>query len=115
MHLEAIEEALHDYIQKQGISLKGKTMSIAFTAGRGNNGMTADLDIEPIREVLPGVITRGNISAISAQPAPIAVPFEEEEEQKEDSPLTTAGEDLEKASEETASPEAKKESASLFG
>lgn len=113
-----IEEALHDYIQKQGISLKGKTMSIAFTAGRGNNGMTADLDIEPVRDMLPGVLARGNISM---QPAPIVplnastnVPVEVAE-QEESSQQTIAGEDLEKAAAEAAPPEGKKESASLFG
>lgn len=40
-----IEEALQMYMVAQGISLEGKTVDIAFTAGRGDTGLTADLDI----------------------------------------------------------------------
>ncbi len=40
-----IEEALKMYVTRQGFSLAGKTVEIAFTASRGNNGITADLDI----------------------------------------------------------------------
>ena len=54
-----IEEALKMYVTSQGFSLKGKAVEIAFTASRGNNGITADLDItddnvfrmEPIQQV----------------------------------------------------------------
>lgn len=42
-----IEEALADFIVKQGFSLAGKDLQINFTAGRGATGVTADLDIEP--------------------------------------------------------------------
>lgn len=41
-----IELALALYITKNGISLEGKTVSIAFTAGRGAAGLTAEVDIE---------------------------------------------------------------------
>ncbi len=40
-----IEEALRDFIVKQGFNLDRKTVDISFTAGRGDSGMTADLDI----------------------------------------------------------------------
>lgn len=40
-----IEEALKMYVTSQGFSLAGKQVDIAFTASRGNNGITADLDI----------------------------------------------------------------------
>lgn len=40
-----IEEALKMYVTRQGFSLVGKSVEIAFTASRGNNGITADLDI----------------------------------------------------------------------
>ena len=41
-----IVEALKQFISKQGISLSGKDVSIAFTAGRKEAGITADLVIE---------------------------------------------------------------------
>ena len=40
-----IEEALKMYVTSQGFSLVGKQVDVAFTASRGNNGVTADLDI----------------------------------------------------------------------
>lgn len=43
-----IEEALAMYIEAQGISLVYKTVSVAFTAGRKDSGLTADVEIEQI-------------------------------------------------------------------
>lgn len=40
-----IEEGLKMYVAAQGINLSGKSIEIAFTASRGNDGLTADLDI----------------------------------------------------------------------
>lgn len=40
-----IETAIQMYIAAQGITLKGKAVSIAFTAGRRDSGLTADVDI----------------------------------------------------------------------
>lgn len=40
-----IEHALKQFIQDQGISLRGKTIEISFTSGRKDNGVSADLDI----------------------------------------------------------------------
>lgn len=41
-----IEAALRGYIAKQGITLAGRTLEIAFTSGRSGNGLTADISIE---------------------------------------------------------------------
>lgn len=41
-----IEVALHNYISQQGINLVGKSVSIEFTAGRKEAGITADISIE---------------------------------------------------------------------
>ena len=41
-----IEAALKGYITKQGISLEGKTITVAFTAGRKNSGVSAEVNIE---------------------------------------------------------------------
>lgn len=51
-----IEEALKDYIVKQGLSLKGRTVAIDFTSGRKDNGITADIDISG-DELIPGFET----------------------------------------------------------
>lgn len=47
-----IEAALKGYITKQGIDLTGRTITIDFTAGRKDSGLTADLRIED--EEIPG-------------------------------------------------------------
>ncbi|MDH1236548.1 hypothetical protein [Stutzerimonas stutzeri] len=47
-----IEEALRDFIVKQGFNLDRKTVDISFTAGRGDSGMTADLDIHDAAAVM---------------------------------------------------------------
>ena len=40
-----IESALKDYVAKQGIRLHGRVVSIEFTSGRKENGVSADLCI----------------------------------------------------------------------
>ena len=48
-----IEQALKQYIASQGINLKGKTVNIAFTAGRKETGISAELDIDDISGYIP--------------------------------------------------------------
>jgi hypothetical protein len=43
-----IEAALKQYVTSQGINLKGKKVEIAFTAGRKEAGMSADISIEDL-------------------------------------------------------------------
>lgn len=40
-----IEDALRQYVSQQGISVSGKTIEVNITAGRGPNGVSAELDI----------------------------------------------------------------------
>lgn len=56
-----IEAALRGYIIKQGINLTGRTVEIVFTAGRGGNGLMADIalsegnlqeDVPPVRQLI---------------------------------------------------------------
>ena len=51
-----IESALKDFISKQGINLKGRTISIVFTNGRKENGITADLSISDIPDTFPDLV-----------------------------------------------------------
>jgi hypothetical protein len=55
-----IEQALKVFIAQQGINLTGKNITIEFTSGRKNNGLTADLVIEDV------VIPNGTIEAAKA-------------------------------------------------
>lgn len=50
-----IETALKNYIAQQGINLTGKQVSIAFTAGRKESGISAELNIDDID--IPGIDT----------------------------------------------------------
>ena len=43
-----IIQALKLYISTQGINLNGKTVEVAFTAGRKETGLSADIDIQDI-------------------------------------------------------------------
>lgn len=82
-----IEEALKMYVTRQGFSLAGKHVDIAFTASRGNNGITADLDITDAL-VISGsavhtpVVTLDVGSVGEAEETPVAKesPFEPAEE-----------------------------------
>lgn len=44
-----IEEGVKMYIASQGINLDGKDVEITFTASRGNDGITSDVDILPVK------------------------------------------------------------------
>lgn len=57
---DEIDAALRLYIVSQGINLAGKTVTIAFTAGRAGRGLSAELDIEDA--AIPGY-TDGTVLA----------------------------------------------------
>ena len=65
-----IEEALKMYVTSQGFSLAGKQVDIAFTASRGNNGITADLDITDAGGV--HLVTKDQVVALEVSNAPQA-------------------------------------------
>lgn len=45
-----IEQALTLYLRDQGINLTNKSLSVSWTAGRKESGITAEIDIEEIPE-----------------------------------------------------------------
>ena len=61
-----IEKALAMYIEAQGISLVNKTVYVAFTAGRKDSGLTADVEIEQTSSTA----TKPQISIRQFQPQP---------------------------------------------
>lgn len=48
-----IEDALRSFVSIKGISIDGKTIDVQLTAGRGPNGMTAELDINSEEQAAP--------------------------------------------------------------
>lgn len=61
-----IMDALRQYITQQGISLVGKSVDIAFTAGRKEGGLTAEVIIED-RDI-PGFTTDNDPVQLSLVP-----------------------------------------------
>ena len=43
-----IEKAVVDYIADQGITIAHKEITVTFTAGRGENKLSAEINIEPL-------------------------------------------------------------------
>lgn len=62
-----IEAALRQYIAQQGININSKSVTISFTAGRKETGISAELDIEDMEFSEPE-----NTEAIPQ--TPVAVP-----------------------------------------
>ena len=66
-----IEQALRAYVVAQGISLSGKELSISFTAGRRESGISAEISIEDID--IPGYTTDADDEALTEKAQAIAV------------------------------------------
>lgn len=83
-----IEAALRQYVATNGINLAGKTVDIAFTAGRKESGLSAEVSIEddgskaldlPVHAAAPvlveavvadGGTTQPTLDPVVADPAP---------------------------------------------
>lgn len=87
-----IEAALKQYIAGQGISLHGKNVSVEFTAGRKESGITAEIDIEDggdvITPVVLGVVTTLASTPVVADPEPKQ---DAPEPEAEPAPVATGG------------------------
>ena len=64
-----IEQALKGYMVAQGINLYNKEVSVQFSAGRGANGISAEVNIEDGPEVLISAPPGGVINTRELQPA----------------------------------------------
>lgn len=73
-----ITDALRQYITQQGISLVGKNVDIAFTAGRKEGGLTAEIIIDD--QDIPGFTTGDDTVQLALVPPaePVAQPSEDE-------------------------------------
>lgn len=66
-----IAEALRQYVTQQGINLTGKSVDIAFTAGRKEGGLTAEINIDDLD--IPGFSTdskQGQLTLVQPETAP---------------------------------------------
>ena len=61
--------ALKQFLVTQGISLAGKDVTIGFTAGRKEGGLTADISIEDIDGQVPGFTDTLSDEEAVAKPA----------------------------------------------
>lgn len=85
--------AITDYIREQGINLVGKKVSLTFTAGRKDTGVSVEIDIEdpvtlslgprvfvPKLEAVEGIATAQSEpvecdeNLVGEEPEPVAVP-----------------------------------------
>ena len=77
-----IEQALKQYITKQGISLANQNVGISFTAGRKNGGLLADITIDDLGEI-PGLSgdapseVKPALTLVIPTPAPEPAPWVE--------------------------------------
>lgn len=97
-----IELALRAYVVAQGISLHGKDLSISFTAGRRESGISAEISIDDVE--IPGYtntvaeeveVTKAPVismapAAATVTPAEEAQPVPQEEVQEDAAPVVEA-------------------------
>lgn len=101
----AIETALVDYIAKMGITTQGKTTEVSLTAGRKENGYSADVTIITGSETAPSGPVIRSVQSTKVE-EPVAV--QEVEQEADEAPFETE----ESQEEETVKP---KKAANLFG
>ena len=88
---DELKQAMETFVNKLGMSTKGKSIEVSFTAGRAGNGHTATLDIQP-------AILENVTDIKSAIPASLALSVEEKEEDvdvepMDETPVIFGGED----------------------
>ena len=97
-----IELALRAYVVAQGISLHGKDLSISFTAGRRESGISAEISIDDVE--IPGYtntvaeeveVTKAPVISLTptvtaVTPVEEAQPVPQEEAQEDAAPVAEA-------------------------
>lgn len=117
-----IEQALRAYVAAQGISLSGKELTIAFTAGRRESGISAEISIDDVE--IPGFtndvyvpeVNQAKTPVLSLAPAVVTetpVPAEPIGAEQGEVPVQTEDLATDSVTEEGA--ESVKKTVSLFG
>ena len=66
-----IELALRAYVAAQGINLAGKDLTIAFTAGRRESGISAEISIDDVE--IPGYTNDLNVQECTPKASPLSI------------------------------------------
>lgn len=110
-----IEQALRAYVISQGISLHGKDLTISFTAGRRESGISAEISIDDVE--IPGYSNDVCVAeatpvgkAAVVQLAPVTATVASAEGQEESQPVPQ-----EETQEDAAPAVEAKPTVSLFG
>lgn len=75
-----IQAALRMYVASQGINLSGKVVDISFTAGRGANGLAAEINIDEATGQLPDFAPEVIVPTLTVVSAADPVPQPEADE-----------------------------------
>ena len=110
-----IEQALRAYVISQGISLHGKDLTISFTAGRRESGISAEISIDDVEipgysKDVYGADAAPVAKAAVVQLAPVAATAASAEVQEEPQPVPQ-----EEVQEDAAPVAEAKPTVSLFG
>jgi len=77
LNQQEIEKAIISYVGQQGIAITGKNVSVSLSAGRGENRMSATIEIS--NDEVAASKSRGTVQAVEADPeddAQMSLPFE---------------------------------------
>lgn len=103
-----IATALKGYLATQGINLQNKSVTIGFTAGRKEGGLTADISIDDIGGTIPGFTDgTGDDDETPVKPALTVV--------KSESPAGDTAAEPQPEADDPATTETVKPTTSLFG
>jgi hypothetical protein len=84
-----IEQALSQYVASQGIATEDKVITIAFTAGRKESGLTAEVNITATETTPPHRVSVTRTVAAVATPLPQLAAVEPVVEPAADAPAET--------------------------
>lgn len=82
--------AIKGYISSQGINLTGKDVTIAFTAGRKESGLTADISIEEGLQPMSNFFKEKEASTTMEVVEPVPTPAAEPEAIAAEEPVAEA-------------------------
>ena len=87
-----IETAVVNYIAEQGITIAYKDITVTFSAGRGENRLTADINIKPMGDILTSPAALAEVEKTASQYIPVPAPelVEALAETEEDKPVKAA-------------------------
>jgi len=90
LNQQEIEKAIINYVGQQGIAITGKNVSVSLSAGRGENRMSATIEISNDEVAAK---CRGPVSVVEPEDdTQMSLPFEAAAEEAPESPATELAE-----------------------